>query len=221
MPSTKYRGIEQARSPFERVPGVQPRPDRPIRRQPRTGRRRKQRGFTAFREPIRSRRRFQPYAIEDPQEARAVPESMYPGSILERIVYKRKLYLYGKPGYANWTAQHEEQGGRHLIGGLAIDFVYWFRQPPLALEPQGRYWHGPIARFTDAQRAFILQGYGYDYAELNEDEVLSSTDEELDQRIQELVGTQTAPYREQFLSHRLTLTGATFIIQQLTERRGR
>jgi hypothetical protein len=216
----KYRDVTEAHSPYEHVrvrPSNPARPQRGQKRQalayPRPG------GPRAFAKPIRGRRRYEPYAVEDPQEARAVSPTTYDGTILERIVYKRSLILFGPPGYFTWSAQHEEQGGRNLIGGIAIDFVYWLSRPFLALEVQGTYWHGPFAQYTDATRALILRGYGYRYAELGEDEVLALGDDYLDRRLLDLVGGRVSLYEEQWLTHPRTFTDVVHTLNPLRERR--
>lgn len=206
MPAPTYKDISQAGSPFE-VPslGRARRRELPVR--PISAVRVEQglpevKAVRGYNRPIRSRRRLEGYGIQDPNEARAVPESVMPGTILERIVAKRNWYLYGPPGPTSWTSQYMESLPDNVVGGIRIDFIYWLTDPPLALEPQGLYWHDPFAGYGDATRAFIVQSYGYRYAELSEAEILGSTDTALDARIQSLVGGGVAPYDEQVLTHR-------------------
>lgn len=154
---------------------------------------------TVFTKPIRGRRVILGYQLEDPLEARAVPESVNPGTILERIIYKRNLFLYGPPGPTTWTSQWGELAGGNVIGGIRLDFVYWLVRPPLALEPQGLFWHDPFMKYSDATRAFVVQSLGYRYAEIFEDEIMRLTDEQLDRRIQDLVGNRIALFSEIYL----------------------
>jgi len=159
-----------------------------------------ERAVKGFAEPIQSRRRFDEYATMDPEERRAVPKSVFPGSILERIVYRRCLVLYGPPGPSSWDIQQAEIVRAGAFGGVKIDFVFW-TFPPLALEVQGSYWHGANAAYGDAARAFQLIGSGFRYAEIWEEDILSPrTDQDVDRRLQELVSGKLAPFQERWVT---------------------
>lgn len=195
------RDITTARSPFEPVKVKSVSPFTRLRGIRRPTRLSPDRGGRSARRPIRSRRVLSGYALEDPLEARAVPKSTFRGSILERIVYKRNLFLFGAPSPRTWSAQRDELGGKNTVGGIAIDFVYFLSQPLLALEVQGAFWHGPGEAYHDASRAFIVQSFGYRYAELLEQDIVSLPDPELDRLILDAVGGTVPPWNEQWLTH--------------------
>jgi hypothetical protein len=196
----RYRDVTTAKSPFEDIPLPKKRRDLPYRGERALGTYGDRR-TRAFGEPIRSRRAFEPYAVLDPNEARAVPKEVYPGTLLERIIYRRNLVLFGRPSPDTWIAQKEEFGGRAVIGGYSLDFVYFLSRPYLALEVQGQFWHDPFTRWYDEMRALTLRTLGYRYAEIWDEEILNSTDEELDQHLLDLVSGRILPYEEQFLTN--------------------
>jgi len=161
-----------------------------------------------FSKPIQSRRQFQPFAMEDPDEARAVPETVFNGTILERIVYKRNLVLYGPPGPSSWDVQQAAIVRKGEFGGIKLDFVYYRVFPFLVLEPQGRVWHSFDTDYLDASRAFEIEGLGFRYAEIFEEDILSPvTDQELDRRIQDLVGNRIPRYPNARLTQPLPIEG--------------
>ena len=103
---------------------------------------------------------------------------------------------------------------KNSFGSLKLDFVYYLTLPPLVLEPQGLIWHDPFSDYLDAARAFTIEGLGFRYAEIFEDEILApATDDQLDERIKQLVGGRIAPFRERFLMNRKDVEGILTLLQ--------
>jgi hypothetical protein len=69
------------------------------------------------------------------------------------------------------------------------------------IEPQGRFWHSAFARWGDGTRAFIIEGLGYRYHELWEEDILAQDDTWLDGQIQQIVGGLVPRVDLQILGH--------------------
>jgi len=109
---------------------------------------------------------------DDELEQRAIPKSRYPGATLpERIVYKKLTELIGEDKF---IFQRAEGGGRAVIGGFVLDFVILVRDPPILLEVAGTYWHQAKDQYRDLERALVMQGLGYEYYELGEQDIYIS-----------------------------------------------
>ena len=128
-------------------------------------------------EPVRGHRRQPAFGL-DRWEQRAQQNIDAP--ITERIVYKLLVELVGKE---NFVWQFDILGGRQvfksvfttgtLIGGFIIDFVILDREPPLALEVMGAYWHGSGGGpERDMARKVAVNQFGFDYKEVHEADIM-------------------------------------------------
>ena len=126
----------------------------------------------------------------DPLEQRAASVT---GSILERIVFKRLELLVGPANIGFiYKFQLGAVGGtdaRVFLGGFELDFVILNRPSAkqMALEILGAHWHGPVDFYKDQARALSVLGVGYDYAEIEEWEIMLG-DDYLDDRLSYLIG---------------------------------
>lgn len=162
----------------------------------------------------RGRRVLREYTAENPLEARAISYDVLPQSILERIVYKRNLILFGPPGPFTWDTQVVKQGG------VRADFVYWMVYPPVVIETQGQIWHDAFADYGDASRAFFLEAMGFRYFEIFEDDILARDDSWLDDQILSMLGSTNIEYREARLAlPRQSLVAGGLLIQVFKEKR--
>lgn len=100
----------------------------------------------------------------DPDEARAMPESVVSGTLPERIVYLELI----KRGYVegiDFTFQSAKEGGRNELGGLVVDFVLEFHR--IALQVQGPTHDTFIRKAKDREQASILASMGFTMLELS------------------------------------------------------
>lgn len=157
-------------------------------------------------EPARGHRGRMPFG-PDPLEQRATQGIDAP--ITERIVYKTLAQMVGT---GNFVWQFDIQGGRQvfksifaggtLVGGFVIDFVVLNREPPLAIEVMGAYWHGAGDSATrDLARKVAVNQFGFDYAEIHEADIMSSQDH-LERVLLQILGGRVG-YKQADLSRRL------------------
>lgn len=132
---------------------------------------------------IRGRRAFAAHVGEDPNEQRAASVE---GTILERIVYRRLLYLLGPPGAGSWDYKYGVRNVRIFKGGYELDFLV-YRPRMTAIEVQGARWHGPEVKYRDVARALAVLADGYNYEEILEWEIWAG-DEYLDFRLRQMLG---------------------------------
>ena len=64
----------------------------------------------------------------DPDEARAVSESVIKGTLPERIIYAELIKRQFVPGI-DFTFQSSAEGGRTELGGIVVDFLFEFLFP--------------------------------------------------------------------------------------------
>lgn len=100
----------------------------------------------------------------DPDEARAVPEHVIPGTLPERIVYL-ELVKRGFVEGIDFTFQSSKEGGRNELGGLVVDFVLEFHR--IALQVQGPTHDTFIRRRKDDEQESILASMGFTMLELS------------------------------------------------------
>ena len=131
---------------------------------------------------LRDRRRKPPEFGPDVLEARAVAAigSLELATLPERIVYKKLTQMLH--GTHKFLFQREELGGRNFIGGFIIDFLVLDRQPYLAIEVLGDYWHQAYEKAADLEREMAVKREGYIYHEIWESEIYIS-DEYLENKL--------------------------------------
>jgi len=131
---------------------------------------------------LRDRRRKPPEFGPDKLEARAVAATgaLERATLPERIVYKKLTQML--QGTHKFIFQREELGGRNFIGGFIIDFLVLDKQPYLALEVLGDYWHQAYEKAADLEREMAVKREGYIYHEIWESEIYIS-DENLENKL--------------------------------------
>ena len=131
---------------------------------------------------LRDRRRTPPEFGPDELEARAMPKTgtLANATLPERILYKKLSQML--QGTHKFIFQREELGGRNFIGGFIIDFLVLDRQPYLALEVLGDYWHQAYEKASDLEREMAVKREGYFYHEIWESEIYIS-DEFLENKL--------------------------------------
>ena len=131
---------------------------------------------------LRDRRRKPPEFGYDRLENRASPKtgSLALATLPERIVHKKLTQML--QGGSRFIFQREELGGRNLIKEIIIDFLVLDRQPYLALEVLGDYWHQAYEKASDLEREMAVKREGYFYHEIWESEIYIS-DEFLENKL--------------------------------------
>ncbi len=102
--------------------------------------------------------RGRPTIGEDPDEMRAVPESLVSGNLPERIIYMELL----KRGYVegiDFTFQKSAEGGRNELGGIVADFVMEFHRIVLQVDGPTHLAHIRIAK--DREQESVLASMGF------------------------------------------------------------
>jgi len=141
---------------------------------------------TATEKVIRDRRRSAVEFGDDPLEKRATSLSVLPLATLpERIVFKKLSQMLRSN--SKFLFQRIEKGGRNLIGGFIIDFLIVDREPAIALEILGDYWHQAYEKMSDLERELAVKREGYFYHEIWEHDIYQS-DELLEQLLFEILG---------------------------------
>lgn len=132
--------------------------------------------------PILRGRRGRPIEFgEDPLEQRAVSKSRFPtGTLPERIFFKALTTVMN--GEQNFIFQRDVGGGRNFIGGFIIDFLIIDREPNVAVETLGSFWHQADVRYADQERALAVINKGFEYHEVWDYEIFQ-TDEFLEELI--------------------------------------
>jgi len=111
---------------------------------------------------------------ESALERRAVSESVFPGSVYERIFYK-ELVIRRIP----FEAQHPFQGGRGGLGGQVVDFIILDR--PVLVQVQTSPWHTGYANEEhDKEQKAILESLPHPIFRNERNIVLYIWDWELD-----------------------------------------
>ena len=131
---------------------------------------------------LRDRRRKPPEFGADRLEGRASPKagSLVLATLPERIVHKKLTQMLH--GSSRFIFQREELGGRNYIGGFILDFTIIDRNPYIAIEILGDYWHQAFEKAADLERQMAVVREGYIYHELWESEVYIS-DEYLENKL--------------------------------------
>jgi hypothetical protein len=119
---------------------------------------------------LRSRRISKPEFGPEILEARA-SQGFY-GTLPERIVFKKLSQMLH--GTHNFTFQRIEGGGRNYISGFVLDFVIVDKQPYIALEILGNYWHQAYEKSADLERQMAVRREGYLYHEIWESDIYIS-----------------------------------------------
>jgi len=137
---------------------------------------------TATETVLRDRRRKSPEFGPELLESRAVAAtgSLRLATLPERIMYKKLTQMLH--GTHKFIFQREELGGRNFIGGFIIDFLILDRQPYIALEVLGDYWHQAYEKASDLEREMAVKREGYIYHEVWESEMYTS-DEYLENKL--------------------------------------
>jgi hypothetical protein len=131
---------------------------------------------------LRNRRIPKPEFGVNELELRAAPKagSLDLATLPERIVHKKLSSMLH--GTHNFIFQREELGGRNYIGGFILDFTIIDRQPYLAIEILGDYWHQAYQKASDLEREMGVLREGYLYHEIWESDIYIS-DENLENKL--------------------------------------
>jgi hypothetical protein len=112
-----------------------------------------------------SRRRVGQNALE----ARAVPHSLVPGYLTERILYATLVNLFHFIPGVDFLYQSSAQGGRLEMGGLVADFLFPILR--VVINPLGPQHYQFRNMAKDEEQISILKDMGYD-AYLIDEEVI-------------------------------------------------
>ena len=106
-----------------------------------------------------------PLVGEDPLEARAVSEIQVPGFLHERIVYKKLTDRRLVPGGVDFSFQSSFDGGRNVLGGIVVDFLFFSRR--IVIRVQGPQHNENLQRQKDDQQQALLAEMGYTTLDLD------------------------------------------------------
>lgn len=106
---------------------------------------------------------------QDALEARAVPHSLVPGFLTERILYATLVNLFHFVPGVDFLYQSSAQGGRLEMGGLVADFLFPILR--VVLNPLGPQHYQFRNMAKDEEQIAILKDMGYD-AYLMDEEVI-------------------------------------------------
>lgn len=102
-------------------------------------------------------------------EARAVPHSLVPGYLTERILYATLVNLFHFVPGVDFLYQSSQQGGRLEMGGLVADFLFPILR--VVINPLGPQHYQFRNMAKDEEQISILKDMGYD-AYLIDEEVV-------------------------------------------------
>ena len=102
-------------------------------------------------------------------EQRAVPHSMIPGFLTERILYATLVNLFHFVPGVDFLYQSSQQGGRLEMGGLVADFLFPILR--VVINPLGPQHYQFRNMAKDEEQVAILKDMGYD-AYLIDEEVI-------------------------------------------------
>jgi hypothetical protein len=149
------------------MPGI---PRRPLRFQARTLLRKSGiRGKEAWWMQVHRRGVRRQRVGQNALEARAVPHSLVPGYLTERILYATLVNLFHFVPGVDFQYQTSAQGGRLEMGGLVADFLFPILR--LVINPLGPQHYQFRNMAKDEEQIAILKDMGYD-AYLIDEEVI-------------------------------------------------
>lgn len=101
----------------------------------------------------------------NPLEMRAIPKNRFALATLPERVFFKSLATVMQ-GEQNFIFQRDVGGGRNFIGGFVIDFLIIDREPNIAVEVLGSFWHQAAQSFADEERALAVISRGFEYHEV-------------------------------------------------------
>ena len=108
-----------------------------------------------------------PKTVEgDPDEYRAIPESVVKGTLPERIIYLELIKRNYVPGI-DFTFQSSLEGGRSELGGLVVDILMEFHR--VAIEVQGPTHDTHIQKAKDNEKEATLASMGFSMLRIDTD----------------------------------------------------
>jgi hypothetical protein len=150
-----------------KMPGI---PRRPLRFQIRTLLRKSAiRGESKWWMNVHRRGIRRPRVGQNALEARAVPHSLVPGFLTERILYATLVNLFHFVPGVDFLYQSSQQGGRLEMGGLVADFLFPILR--VVINPLGPQHYQFRNMAKDEEQISILKDMGYD-AYLIDEEVI-------------------------------------------------
>lgn len=100
-----------------------------------------------------------PKVGQDPREARAVPHSLVPGYLTERLLYAALVNLFHFVPGVDFLFQSSLEGGRIEMGGLVADFLFPILR--LVINPLGPQHYQFRNMAKDEEQIAILAEMGY------------------------------------------------------------
>lgn len=96
---------------------------------------------------------------QDPREARAVPHSLVPGYLTERLLYAALVNLFHFVPGVDFLYQSSQDGGRLEMGGLVADFLFPILR--IVINPLGPQHYQFRNMAKDEEQLSILAEMGY------------------------------------------------------------